>query len=55
MIFLRCLLLGVCYSAGRVLCLQTMTKEMVPTVGTVHRNKGVHTDMKHEWYMREEK
>lgn len=30
-----------------------VTKEMVPRVGTVQRKKGAHTDMKHEWDMRE--
>lgn len=30
-----------------------VTKEMVPRVGTVHQKKGAHTDMKHEWDMRE--
>lgn len=53
MVLSRCLLLGVCYSADCVLCLQAMTKEMVSMIGTVHRNKGAHTDMKHEWYVRE--
>lgn len=32
----------------RALCLQTVTKEMVPVVGTVRGKKGAHTDKKHE-------